>query len=145
MAEPARTGCQVRHPIVTDEFQVVHCSSVARSARSRPETERREFNGLGLLRGAWRGKAAASARHRGAGGAGIYHLERRPAPSSRLELIRVGWNRRRPSTAPVTLISPFEGERGQVVRWNRAEVPPETDPFYNRCRCQGVLVKLTKQ
>src|SRR3546814_17377872 len=139
MAEPARTGCQVRHPIVTDEFQVVHCSSVARSARSRPETERREFNGLGLLRGAWRGKAAASARHRGAGGAGISHLERRPAPSSRLEQIRVGWNRRRRSTDPVTLLYPFEVDRIHVVRSNLAPVPPVTEPTTNRLPTRASL------
>src|SRR3546814_7933486 len=35
MAERALTRAQERHPIVTDEFQVVHCSSVALSARSR--------------------------------------------------------------------------------------------------------------
>src|SRR3546814_8290154 len=54
---------------------------------------------------------------------------RRVQGSSRLEQIRVGWNRQRRSTDPVNLLYLFEVDRIHVVRWNRAAVPPDNDPI----------------
>src|SRR3546814_8940316 len=48
---------------------------------------------------------------------------------SRLEQIRVGWNRQSRSTDPVNLLYPFEVDRIHVVRWNRGAVPSDHDPI----------------
>src|SRR3546814_812537 len=51
------------------------------------------------------------------------------AAGSRLEQIRVGWDRQRRSTDPVTLRYPFEVDLIHVVRRRRAAVPPDNDPI----------------
>src|SRR3546814_20127410 len=59
------------------------------------------------------------------------------AAGSRLEQIRVGWDRQRRSTDPVTLRYPFEVDRIHVVRRRRAAVPPDNDPI-KRCATRPV-------
>ena len=46
-----------------------------------------------------------------------------------LEQIRVGWNRRRRSTAPVNLLHAFEIDRIHTFRRNHTVVPSKRDPI----------------